>query len=121
MKPTSSAHQWPLIFVIPLYSPSCFGQETAKNLSVFELRCHVLSSCLPHTVESSHCPFLLLNSRQGIEPRSSVSVSDARPLIGANIFFFFIQQKLRYLIATTTLSTGHTLFFCEKGRKKIYV
>ena len=69
--------------------------------------------CLPHTVESSRCPFLLLNTKQGIEPRFSISVTDARPLIGANIFF--LQQKLCYLIATTTLLIGHMLcFFVRK-------
>ena len=69
-------------------------------------------------MESSRCPFLLLNAKQEIEPRSSVSVTDARLLIG-EIFFFFIQQKLRYLITTTTLLVGHTLcFFVRKVEKK---
>ena len=74
-------------------------------------------SRLPHTVESSRCPFLLLNAKQGIEPRSSISVTDAQSLIGAN-FFFFIQQNLHYLTDTTTLLIGHTLcFFVRKVEK----
>ena len=68
-------------------------------------------------MESSRCPLLLLNTKQEIEPRSSISVTDARSLIGANIFFF-IQQNLRYLIATTTLLIGHALrFFVRKAEK----
>ena len=47
-------------------------------------------------MESSYCPFLLLNAKLEIEPKSSVSVTDARSLIGA-IFFFFIQRKVRKL------------------------
>ena len=37
-----------------LYSPSCFGQETAKV--GFRVKLH-LPTCLPHTAEASHCPF----------------------------------------------------------------
>ena len=59
----------------------------------------------------------MLNTKQEIEPRSSVSVTDTGPVIGANVCFFFIQQKLRYLIANPRLFIGHTLFFCEEGRK----
>ena len=68
-------------------------------------------------MESSRCPFLWLNAKQGIEPRSNVLVKDARSLIAANIFFF-IQQNLRYLIATTTPLIGHKLcFFVTKAEK----
>ena len=35
------------------------------------------STSVPHTVESSLCPFVLLNAKLGIEPRSGVSVTDA--------------------------------------------
>ena len=42
---------------------------------------------LSHTVESSWCPFLLLNAEQGIELRSSFSVTDTRPLIGRTLRF----------------------------------
>ena len=85
-----------------VYHQVALASRQQRNLSVFELSCHVLSTCLPHTVESSCCPFLLLNAKQGIEPRSSISVRDARPLIGANIFF--LQQKLRYLTEMGTES-----------------
>ena len=68
-------------------------------------------------MESSRCPFLLLNTKQGIEPSASISVTDAQSLIGA-IFFFFILQNLPYLIDTTTLLIGHTLcFFVRKVEK----
>ena len=70
-----------LIFVILLYSPSSFGQETAKKP-------FGATFCLPHTVESSRCPFLLLNAKQGIERRSSFSETDARSLIGGTLYFF---------------------------------
>ena len=39
------------------------ARKQQRDLSVFESSCH-LSSCLPHTVEASHCPFLLPNVKQ---------------------------------------------------------
>ena len=105
-----------LIFVILLYLPSCFGQETDSK-GTFWSSSQAATSCLPQTVESSRCPFLLLNAKQEIESRFNISGTDARSLIGANIFFF-IQQNLRYLIGTTTLLIGHTLcFFVRKVKK----
>ena len=104
-----------LIFVILLHSPSCFGQETAKKPFGLQVK---LPRLVYHTLWSLHgVLFLLLNAKQGIEPISSISVTDARSLIGAN-FFFIIQQNLRYLIATTTVLIGHTLcFFVRKVEK----
>ena len=37
-----------IIVIITVYLPSCFGQETAKGLSVFESSYH-LPTCLPRT------------------------------------------------------------------------
>ena len=45
-----------------LYSPSCLGQETAKG--PLRSSCQA-ATCLPHTVEASHCSILLLNVKQG--------------------------------------------------------
>ena len=39
-------------------------------------------------MESSWCPFLLVNAKQGIEPRSSFLVTDTRSLIGRTLCFF---------------------------------
>ena len=39
-------------------------------------------------MESSRCPFLLLNAKQGIEPRSSIAVTDIRSLTGRALCFF---------------------------------
>ena len=62
--------------------------------------------CLPHTVESSRCPFLLLNAKQGIEPRSSISVTDTRSLIGRTLCFFVRKveknSRLNYQKDNTT-------------------
>ena len=52
-----------IVIVITFYSPSCLGQETARDLSVFESSCH-LPTCLPHTTEASHCPFNCWTSKQ---------------------------------------------------------
>ena len=40
-----------------------FGRRHPRGLSIFESSSH-LSFCLPHTVEASHCQFLLLNAKQ---------------------------------------------------------
>ena len=40
------------------------AKRERSDFSVFESSCH-LPNCLPHTVEASHCAFLLLNVKQG--------------------------------------------------------
>ena len=50
LKPASSAHQWSISFVMMLYSPSCFGQETAKEPFGLRVKLPRLVHCLPHTV-----------------------------------------------------------------------
>ena len=39
------------------YLPSCLGQETAKGPFGVRVKLPPDRSCLPHTVEASHCPF----------------------------------------------------------------
>ena len=39
------------------------ARRERRNLSVFESSCH-LSTCLLHTVEASHCPYLFLSVKQ---------------------------------------------------------
>ena len=57
-------------------------------------------------MESSRCPFLLLNAKQGIEPRSSFLVTDARSLIGGTLCFFVRKveenSRLNYQKDNTT-------------------
>ena len=48
-----------VVIVITFFLPSCFGQETAKELSVFESSCH-----LSHTRESSFNTVLIIAERQ---------------------------------------------------------
>ena len=49
--------------VIPFFSPTCLGQETAKG--PFGLRIKLPQhACPPHTVEALHGPFLLLSVEQ---------------------------------------------------------
>ena len=117
LRPASSAHQWPIMFVILLYSPSCFGQKTAKGPFGLQVKLPHLVPSLPHTVESYHCPFLLLNVKQGIEPRSSVSVTDARPLIGANIFFLHPTKTSLPNSDYITLDWPYVTFFVRKIEK----
>ena len=63
LKPASSAHQWPLIFVIPLYSPSYFSQEIAKEPFGLRVKLPRLVH-LSTTLRSLHtAPFLLLNAK----------------------------------------------------------
>ena len=72
-------------------------------------------------MESLRSPFLLLNAKQGIKPRSCISVTDARSLIGA-IFFFFIQQNLCYLITPTTLLIWpYVMFFVRNVEKNSHL
>ena len=91
-----------LIFVILLYSPSCFGQETAKK--PFGLRVK-LPRFVYHTLWSLHgVPFLLLNAKQGIEPRSSFLVTDTRSLIGRTLCFFVRKvEKIHVQIIKKTI------------------
>ena len=94
------------------------ARRQQRNLSVFDLSCHVLSTCLPPTVESSHCPFLLLNAKQGIEPRSSILVIDARPLIGANFFFLHPTKISLPNRHHNTLDSPYVMFFFVRKVKK---
>ena len=119
LKPAYSAHQWPLIFVISFYPPSCFGQETAKK--PFGLRVK-----LPRLVHKSTTHWgvftmslFLLNAKQGIEPRSSFSLTDARPLIGANFLFLHPTKTSLPNSHHKTLDWLYVIFFCEV--KKIYI
>ena len=84
-----------LIFVILLYSPISFGHETAKKPFGHRVK---LPRFVPHTVESSRCPFLLLNAKQGIEPRSSLLVTDTRSLIGRTLCFFVRKVEKNSLL-----------------------
>ena len=68
-------------------------------------------------MESSRCSFLLLNAKQGIEPRSSISITDARSLIGANIFFLYPTKPLLPNSHHNTLYWPYVMFFCEEDRK----
>ena len=92
------------IMALIFYSPSCLGQETAKDLSVFESTCYLPSArlstthgeglCLPHTVPliaerqtgKLEIPIFIVFgfTRPGIEFDSTASVADApstRPLM----------------------------------------
>ena len=68
-------------------------------------------------MQSLHCPFLLLNAKQGIEPRFSVSVTDVRPLIGANIFSLHPTKTSLPIRRLNTLDWSHVMLFCEEGEK----
>ena len=61
--------KWLYVIVITFYSPSCLGQEVAKDLSVFESSCH-LPTCLPHTVEL-HTVLLIAERPAGIALNSN--------------------------------------------------
>ena len=69
-------------------------------------------------MEYSHCPFLLLNTKQEIEPRSSISVTDARSLIGANFFFLHPTKPLLPNSHHSTLDWPYVMFFVRKVEKK---
>ena len=44
-----------IIILITFYSPNCLCQETVKELFGFSSQA---ATCLPYTVEASHCPFI---------------------------------------------------------------
>ena len=104
-----------LIFVILLYSLSCFGQETAKK--PFGLRVK-LPRLVYHRLEFSRSPFLLLNAMQRIESRSSISVRDARSLIGAIFFLHPTKPSLPNANRHhNTLDWPYVMFFVKKVEK----
>ena len=111
--PASVAYK--LIFVILLYLPSCFGQETAKEPFGLQFK---LPRLVYHTLRSLHAVLFLLNAKQGIEHRSSISVTDTRSLIGANIFFLHPTKPSLPNSHHNTLDWPYVMFFCEEGRKK---
>ena len=87
-----------IVVTVHLYSLVALAGRQRRELSVFASNCH-LPTCLPHTVEASHCPCIAGRqagklsipifkvfglTRPGSEPVSTVSVADAlltRPLI----------------------------------------
>ena len=104
-----------------VYSPSCLGQETAKE--PFGLPSQA-TTCPPHTPEASHYLFSLLNAKQGSceykflvfgliqlenESESTVSLAEAlstRLLIGIASWVgaFTTQHRRKYFIAVSVAS-----------------
>ena len=116
MKPDSNAHQWPLIFVVPFYSPICFGQETAKE--PFGLR---VKLPLVH-LSTTHCVvftlFFFLAERQARNRTQIYRFSNRRSTTDRCKFFSSKKKTSLPNSHLNTLEWPYVMFFCGKGRKK---
>ena len=91
-----------------------------SNLSVFELSCY-LSTCLSHTMKSSLCPFLLLNTKQRIELQI-YRFNNRRSTTDRCKYLFCSSSKKKTLLPNchhNTFDCPYVMFFVRKVEKNV--